>query len=188
MPFITEEIWQNIPNDCASIMIAKFPEYKPELDYIEDEREFSRIMDAIKAIRNVRAEKNVPPSRKANIFIETEYVDTFRKGASFFERLASASAVNVGESFAVENAALAVTDSCKVFIPMGELIDKDKELARLNKEKEACDKDIAIISGKLNNASFVERAPEKVVNAEREKLARAQERMNKILESIEALG
>lgn len=83
---------------------------------------------------------------------------------------------------------MAVTDSCKVFIPIGELIDKDKELARLNKEKEACEKDIAIISGKLNNASFVERAPEKVVNAEREKLARAQERMNKILESIEALG
>ena len=88
----------------------------------------------------------------------------------------------------MENAALAVTDSCKVFIPMGELIDKDKELARLGKEKEACEKDIAIISGKLNNASFVERAPAKVVNAEREKLARAQERMNKILESIEALG
>ena len=179
MPFITEEIWQSIPNDCETIMMAKFPEYKPELDFAEDEREFTRIMDAIKAIRNVRAEKNVPPSRKANIFIETEYADTFRKGASFFERLASASAVNVGESFAVENAALVVTDSCKVFIPMGELIDK---------EKEACEKDIAIISGKLNNASFVERAPEKVVNAEREKLARAQERMNKILESIEALG
>ena len=188
MPFITEEIWQSIPNDCETIMMAKFPEYKPELDFTDDEREFTRIMDAIKAIRNVRAEKNVPPSRKANIFIETEYEDTFRKGASFFERLASASAVNVGESFSVENAALAVTDSCKVFIPMGELIDKDKELARLNKEKEACEKDIAIISGKLNNASFVERAPEKVVNVEREKLARAQERMNKILESIGALG
>ena len=188
MPFITEEIWQSIPNDCETIMMARFPEYKPELDFAEDEREFARIMDAIKAIRNVRAEKNVPPSRKANIFIETEYEDTFRKGASFFERLASASAVNVGTDFAVENAALAVTDSCKVFIPMGELIDKDKELARLGKEKEACEKDIAIISGKLNNASFVERAPEKVVNAEREKLARAQERMNKILESIEALG
>ncbi|PWL42189.1 MAG: valine--tRNA ligase, partial [Clostridiales bacterium] len=188
MPFITEEIWQSIPNDCETIMMARFPEYKPELDFAEDEREFTRIMDAIKAIRNVRAEKNVPPSRKANIYIETEYEDTFRKGASFFERLASASAVNVGTDFAVENAALAVTDSCKVFIPMGELIDKDKELARLGKEKEACEKDIAIISGKLNNASFVERAPEKVVNAEREKLARAQERMNKILESIEALG
>ena len=188
MPFITEEIWQSIPNDCETIMMAKFPEYKPELDFTDDERDFTRIMDAIKAIRNVRAEKNVPPSRKANIFIETEYEDTFRKGASFFERLASASAVNVGENFSVENAALAVTDSCKVFIPIGELIDKDKELARLNKEKEACEKDIAIISGKLNNASFVERAPEKVVNAEREKLARAQERMNKILESIEALG
>ncbi len=188
MPFITEEIWQSIPNDCETIMMAKFPEYKPELDFADDEREFTRIMDAIKAIRNVRAEKNVPPSRKANIFIETKYEDTFRKGTSFFERLASASAVNVGTDFAVENAALAVTDSCKVFIPIGELIDKDKELARLNKEKEACEKDIAIISGKLNNASFVERAPEKVVNAEREKLARAQERMNKILESIEALG
>ena len=188
MPFITEEIWQSIPNDCETIMMAHFPEYKPELDFADDEREFTRIMDAIKAIRNVRAEKNVPPSKKANIFIETEYEDTFRKGASFFERLASASAVNVGAGFTVENAALAVTDSCKVFLPMGELTDKEKELARLGKEKESCEKDIAIISGKLNNASFVERAPEKVVNAEREKLARARERMNKILESVEALG
>ena len=188
MPFITEEIWQSIPNDCETIMLSKFPEYDASLDFADDEREFSRIMNAIKAIRNVRTEKNIPPSKKANIFIETEYIDTFKKGASFFERLASASDVNVGESFEVENAALAVTDSCKIHIPMGELIDKDKELERLNKEKSDCEKDIAFISGKLNNESFVARAPEKVVLAEREKLARANERMSKILESIKALG
>ncbi len=188
MPFITEEIWQSIPNDCETIMLSKFPEYKKELDFLDDEREFTRVMDAIKAIRNIRTEKNIPPSKKANIFIETEYVDTFKKGAAFFERLASASAVNVGDSFEVENAVLAVTDSCKVHIPMGELIDKEKELERLNREKEACEKDIAIISGKLNNESFVARAPQKVVDAEREKLASANERMSKILESIKALG
>ncbi len=188
MPFITEEIWQNIPNDCETIMMSKFPVYMEELNFADDEREFTRIMDAIKAIRNVRTEKNIPPSKKSAIFVETEYVDTFNKGASFFERLASASEVNVGNSFEVENSALAVTDSCKVHIPMGDLIDKDKELERLNREKAACETDIKVISGKLNNEGFVARAPEKVVAAEREKLAKAQERMEKILESIKALG
>ena len=188
MPFITEEIWQSIPNDCETIMMSKFPEYMEELNFIDDEREFTRIMDAIKAIRNVRTEKNIPPSKKSAIYVETEYVDTFNKGAAFFERLASASEVNVGASFDVANATLAVTDSCKVHIPMGDLIDKDKELERLNREKAACETDIKVISGKLNNEGFVARAPEKVVAGEREKLARAEERMEKILESIKALG
>ena len=188
MPFITEEIWQAIPNDCESIMISKFPEYREDLCFEEDEQEFQRIMDAIKAIRNVRAEKNVPPSRKAHLFIETTYGDTFQKGVSFFERLASASEVTIGESLSVENAALAVTDSARVYLPMGDLIDKEKELARLNKDREACEKDIRVIQGKLDNQEFVSKAPEKVVNNEKAKLARAKDRLEKILSSIRELA
>ncbi|MDD6034088.1 MAG: valine--tRNA ligase, partial [Oscillospiraceae bacterium] len=146
-----------------------------------------RIMNAIKAIRNVRAEKNVPPSRKTHVFIETPFAETFEMGKAFFERLASAAEVSVGERFEVENAALAVTDSAKIYLPMGELIDLDKERARLTREQEACQKDIDIISRKLGNESFVAKAPEKVVQAERDKLQKAEERMKKILESLAAL-
>ncbi len=188
MPFITEEIWQAIPNDCETIMLAKFPEYDEALNFTADEREFSRIMAAIKAIRNVRAEKNVPPSRKAHLFIETDFTDTFEKGAAFFQRLASASDVTVGKSMKVENAALAVTDSAKVYLPMGDLIDREAELKRLQKELEACQREIKSTEGKLANQEFVSKAPEKVVNVEREKLARANERLLKIRESIKELG
>ena len=188
MPFITEEIWQAIPNDCETIMMAKFPEYDEALNYADDEREFGRIMAAVKAIRNVRAEKNVPPSRKAHLFIDTDFTDTFEKGSSFFERLASASDVTVGKNLKVENAAMAVTDSAKIYLPMGDLIDREAELKRLRKDLENCEKEIKSTEGKLANKEFVSKAPEKVVNVEREKLARANERLLKILESIRELG
>ena len=188
MPFITEEIWQAIPNDCETIMMAKFPAYDESLNFADDEREFGRIMAAVKAIRNVRAEKNVPPSRKAHLFIDTDFTDTFEKGASFFERLASASDVTVGKNLKVENAAMAVTDSAKIYLPMGDLIDREAELKRLRKDLENCEKEIKSTEGKLANKEFVSKAPEKVVNVEREKLARANERLLKILESIRELG
>ena len=188
MPFITEEIWQAIPNDCETIMMAKFPAYDESLNFADDEREFGRIMAAVKAIRNVRAEKNVPPSRKAHLFIDTDFIDTFEKGASFFERLASASDVTVGKNLKVENAAMAVTDSAKIYLPMGDLIDREAELKRLRKDLENCEKEIKSTEGKLANKEFVSKAPEKVVNVEREKLARANERLLKIRESIRELG
>ncbi len=188
MPFITEEIWQAIPNDCETIMMAKFPAYDESLNFADDEREFGRIMAAVKAIRNVRAEKNVPPSRKAHLFIDTDFTDTFEKGASFFERLASASDVTVGKNLKVENAAMAVTDSAKIYLPMGDLIDREAELKRLRKDLENCEKEIKSTEGKLANKEFVSKAPEKVVNVEREKLARANERLLKIRESIRELG
>ncbi len=188
MPFITEEIWQAIPNDCETIMMAKFPAYDESLNFADDEREFGRIMAAVKAIRNVRAEKNVPPSRKAHLFIDTDFTDTFEKGSSFFERLASASDVTVGKNLKVENAAMAVTDSAKIYLPMGDLIDREAELKRLQKDLENCEKEIKSTEGKLANKEFVSKAPEKVVNVEREKLARANERLLKILESIRELG
>ena len=188
MPFITEEIWQAIPNDCETIMMAKFPAYDESLNFADDEREFGRIMAAVKAIRNVRAEKNVPPSRKAHLFIDTNFTDTFKKGSSFFERLASASDVTVGKNLKVENAAMAVTDSAKIYLPMGDLIDREAELKRLRKDLENCEKEIKSTEGKLANKEFVSKAPEKVVNVEREKLARANERLLKIRESIRELG
>ena len=168
-------------------MLASYPVYDPALDFAAEEQSFERVMDAIKAIRNVRAEKNVPPSRKAHVYIETAFAETFEGCAAFFERLASASAVSIGSRFEVENAALAVTDSAKIYLPMGELVDLQKERERLQKEEENCRKEIAIIQKKLGNESFVAKAPEKVVAAEREKLARAEERLDKILETLQKL-
>ncbi len=187
MPFITEEIWQALPNDCETIMLAPYPAYDENLNFAEEEQEFERIMNAIKAVRNIRTEKNVPPSRKAHLYIETAYTATFEKGKAFFERLCSASDVTIAESISIENAAIGVTESAKLFLPMGELIDKEKELARLRKEQESCQKDLDMISHKLDNPDFVNKAPEKVVNNEKAKLARAQDRMKKILESIASM-
>lgn len=188
MPFITEEIWQALPHDGESIMVSKFPSYDERLNFAQDEADFEKIMDAIKAIRNRRGEMNVPPSRKAHVFIATAEQAVFEAGKPFFERLASASHVEIGDSFSMEGAVQVITDAARIFIPMGDLIDHEKELARLNKEKAVAEKDIAMLSGKLSNENFVSKAPAAVVEAEREKLAKHRERLAKIEESIAALG
>ncbi len=188
MPFITEEIWQALPHDGESIMVSKFPAYDERLNFAQDEADFEKIMNAIKAIRNRRGEMNVPPSRKAHVSIATAEQAVFEAGKPFFERLASASHVEIGDSFSMEGAVQVITDAARIFIPMGDLIDYEKELARLNREKAAAEKDIAMLSGKLSNENFVSKAPAAVVEAEREKLAKHRERLAKIEESIAALG
>ena len=188
MPFITEEIWQAIPNDSASIMIAKWPVYEDSLNFSAEEKDFEKIMDAIKGIRNARAEKNVPPSRKAVVYAATEHEELFRSCKAFFEKLASASDLQVAADWSIDGAVQVVTNDARLFIPMEDLIDKDKELERLNREKANCEKDIKMLSGKLSNEKFVSKAPANIVEQEREKLARAEEKMAKILESIQALG
>ena len=130
---------------------------------------------------------NIPPSVKAQVFIETELTDLFESCSMFFEKMAFASSVSVAQKFELEDAVTAVTDSARAFIPMNELVDKDKELARLNKEKEKVQKDIDFLSGKLNNQGFIAKAPEKLIEAEKTKLAKAEEKMQKINQSIESL-
>ena len=168
-------------------MVSEWPKYDEALCFGEASANFEKIIAAIRAIRNVRAEMNVPPSKKASVYIETDFEPVFEAGAVFFERLASADHVAVGGPFQMEGAVQVVTDSARIFLPMEQLIDKSKELDRLNREKTTCEKDIAVISAKLSNENFVQRAPEQVVNQEREKLSKAQERLEKILQSITAL-
>ncbi|PWM35015.1 MAG: valine--tRNA ligase [Clostridiales bacterium] len=189
MPFITEEIWQALPSEgiSESVMAAPWPEYRPELCFEREEEEFSKIMEVIKAVRNRRSEMNVPPSRKAKLYIATGLPETMEKGAAFFERLAGASEVEIGQSFSIEGAVQVVTGDARIFIPLGELIDLDKERERLQKEREQAEQDVSFFGKKLENPSFVDRAPEKVVNAEREKLQKAKDRLQKIVESLEAL-
>lgn len=187
MPFITEEIWQALPHEGESIMVASWPVYDEALDFADEEREFERIVAAIRAIRNRRAEMNAPPSKKATLHIETAFSDTFRQGTMFFERLASASGVEIAEKIDMPDAVAVITDSARIFIPLSELVDKEKELARLSKEKADCEKEIALFEGKLSNEKFVSKAPEAVVNAEREKLAKVKEKLAKVLESLAGL-
>lgn len=187
MPFITEEIWQALKGGTP-LMLESFPVYEESLDYPAEEADFEKIIAAIKAVRNRRAEMNVPPSKKAELFIETDEVSTFQKGIMFFERLAYASSVKISsEDPQIADAVACVTDSARLFIPLSEIIDKEKELARLNKEKAAVEKDIAIISGKLGNPGFLAKAPAQLVESERAKLARVQEKLAKIEQSIAAL-
>ncbi|WP_195277411.1 valine--tRNA ligase [Anaerotruncus rubiinfantis] len=188
MPFITEEIWQALPHEGESIMVSSWPVYDEALNFATEEAQFEMVMAAIRAIRNRRAEMNVPPSKKASIYIATDEPAVFEAGVPFFLRLASASEVKVAGSFEIPGAVQVITDAARIFIPMDELIDREKEIARLNAEKAKVEKEIAAVNGKLANQGFVAKAPAAVVDAERARLAKAQERLAKIEESIAAFG
>ena len=184
MPFITEEIWQSLPHSGPSIMVSKWPEYKEELNFGADAENFEKVISVIRAVRNRRSEMNVPPSKKAKICIASESKAIFEDGAAFIARLASGSEVEVAESFDMPDAVLVVTDSAKVYIPLNELVDFTAELARLGKELEAANKDKAFYEGKLNNPGFVAKAPEAVVNQQRDLLAKTLDRIALLEESI----
>ena len=188
MPFITEEIWQALVNDGSAIMLQDFPVFDGKLVYADDESAFEKIIAGIKGIRNCRGEMNVPPSKKAKLFIETQQADIFAKGEMFFERLAYASEVNICEKVDEKDCVTVVTDSARFFIPLSDIIDVEKETARLNKDKEKVQKDIDFLSKKLNNQGFIAKAPAQLIEAEKAKLAKAEEKMAKINESLAALN
>lgn len=188
MPYITEEIWQALVNDGSAIIVSDFPVYDEKLSFADDEAEFEKIIAAIKGIRATRSDMNVPPSVKAKVYIETAYPKVFDEGKMFFERLASASEVDIADKWDIPDSVTVVTDAARIFIPLSDIIDVEKELARLNKEKKAVQKDLDFLGGKLNNQGFLAKAPEKLIEAEKAKLAKAQEKMAKIEESIAALN
>ncbi|CDA19876.1 valine--tRNA ligase [Ruminococcus sp. CAG:488] len=185
MPFITEEIWQTLPHEGESIMISEWPVYKDEYDFSFEEQEMDRIMEAVRAIRNRRAEMNVPPSKKAKYYIATAHKDTFEKAGIFMQRLASCSEAEIGDSFEIDDAVCIVTTDAKIYIPLGELVDFEKEIARLNKEKEKVLKDLEFIDKKLNNENFVAKAPKAVVDGQREAAQKLRDKIAMIDESIE---
>ena len=185
MPFITEEIWQTLPHEGESIMISQWPVYKDEYNFSVEEQEMDRIMEAVRAIRNRRAEMNVPPSKKAKYYIATAHKDTFEKAGIFMQRLASCSEAEIGDSFEIDGAVCIVTTDAKIYIPLGELVDFEKEIARLNKEKEKVLKDLEFIDKKLNNENFVAKAPKAVVDGQREAAKKLRDKIAMIDESIE---
>ena len=187
MPFITEEIWQTLPHSGESIMISDWPVFQEKLVFTAEEQNMEKIMIAVKAVRNRRAEMNVPPSKKAHLNIVTKDVELFGDGAKYFTRLASASQIGVSDDesvFNLDGAVSVVTEDATIYIPMDELVDFGAELERLNKEKAAVQKDIDFVSNKLNNQNFVAKAPAKLVEEQKEKLAKYTEKMNMIDEAI----
>ena len=188
MPFITEEIWQTLPHKGETLMRSAWPQYDGALHFADDEKQMEMVMTAIRAIRNRRAEMNVPPSRKADLYIETSFADTFHAGTPFFARLASAANVHVGEHFEVDGAVSIVTAEATMKIPMAELVDIAAERARLQKEKDNVQKQLDGIVARLSNPSFTEKAPAAVVDNARAQADKLREQLTLLDASLQKLG
>ena len=190
MPFITEEIWQALPHEGESIMISQWPQYMEELSDPQAEADMASIMDAIKGIRNTRNEMNVPPSKKVKLSIVTKEAELFGSAALFFEKLASASEIEVlaDKSNAPENAVSVVTAKAEILLPMDQLVDREKEIERLTKEKVRLQGEIKRVEGKLSNKGFTDKAPAHVVEEERKKGEGYKAMLETVLESLAKMG
>ena len=193
MPFITEEIWQAIPHEGKFLISAEWPTYREEFAFGAEESSMQQIIEAITALRARRAEMNVPMSKKVNLTIAAAQPEVFAAGKAFFLRLAGAEDVKVCGMEAADAASgddglvEVTTHAARLFMPLAELVDFEKELARIAKEKENCLKQIAMFESKLSNEAFVSRAPEKVVNDQKEKLAKNQALLAQLIESEKRL-
>ena len=188
MPFITEEIYQAIPHVEESIVIASYPEYNSALNYNADEEHIDRIITAITAIRARRQEMNVPPSKKAKLFVVTKYQETFKSAEKIFEKLASASEVILTDSYDSDDAVMIATDAGSMYIPLSEVIDFEKEKARLTAEMKKNDGEIERLEKKLSNEGFVAKAPAQVIEGERAKLAKYLETRESLSAALAKLG
>ena len=193
MPFITEEIYQALPHTAEDkgefIMLQKWPEYRAELSFPQEEEAMGLIIDAITAIRARRNEMNVAPSKKVHYTIATAHADTFARGIPFFKRLASASDVTVADANipTPDGSIEVVTHAARVLMPLAELVDFEKELARIAKEKANAEKQLAGIENKLSNQGFIAKAPEAVVNGAREDAAKLRALIEKLDASAAAM-
>ncbi len=190
MPFITEEIYKHLTDETPSITIAKWPEYKEERAYKDEVSMMENIIDAIKSVRNIRSEMNVPNSRHAKIMIipsTTEAKLAFEEGKIYFEKLASASDVVFPSREDIpKDSVSAVIPGGEIFLPLEDLIDREKEIERLRKEKERLESEVERVNKKLSNPGFVNKAPEKVINEEKEKQAKYQDMLDKVIERLES--
>ena len=190
-PFVTEEIFTSIQDKEETIMLSKWPEFKEELNFIKEEEKIELIKTAIKGIRNIRSEMNVPNSKKAQIIISSNndlVNDTFKTSEVFFKPLAFASDIIIEEhKNAPEGAVSVVIPNGVLYMPFDELVDIEKELDRLNKEKEKLIKEVERVEKKLSNEGFVSKAPERVILEEKEKMNKYKDMLEKVKEQIKSL-
>ena len=189
MPYITEEIWQSLPHEGKALIVAQWPVSSDALNFKEEEAHMESVMNAIRAIRNRRAEMNVPPSKKATLYVLTSKPQVFAEGEGFIQRLAYADRVEMlsAEPENLDGMVTCATGDAKLYIPMGQLVDIAKELERVAKELEKARKNLASLQGKLSNENFISRAPQAVVNAEREKAQKAADLIASLEESETSL-
>lgn len=193
MPFVTEEIFCNLQDEEESIMISSWPVYKEGWHFEAEERAVETIKEAVRGIRNVRTGLNVPPSRKAKVYVvseDDEIRDIFEKGKVFFASLGYASEVVIQKEpeGIAEDAVSAVIHRAVIYMPLEELVDMGKELERLTKEREQLTKELARAHGMLNNERFISKAPEVKVKEEKEKLAKYEQMMRQVEERIEQIN
>ena len=189
MPYITEEIFQAIPHEGEALIIAPYPKYDAALSFPEDEAGFELIMDAVKAVRSRRAEMNVPPSKRPRLIISSDRPEVFEAGRTYLSKLAYAGEVDIVSEAPADTDGMVsvVTGSAKMFMPMAELVDLEKERARIEKELEKARAQLEAQNKKLANEAFVSRAPEAVVNAERERAEKAKALIANLEESLAKL-
>jgi len=189
MPFISEEIFQALPHEGEFIMTSQWPEYQEVLHFPVEATAMEAVMDTIKAIRARRAEMNVPPSKKAEVLLVTATPEIYQQGLHFIQRLAYASEVTFADAAPadISGQVSVVTANATAYMPLAELVDIQAELDRINKEIEKAQNGLRIVEGKLNNEKFVSKAPEAVVNAEKEKAAKYKELITKLEESKKAM-
>jgi len=182
MPFITEEIFQALPTGESVLMIRPYTKYNDELNFPKEEAEFESIITAIRAVRSRRAEMNVPPSKKSSLIIATDKPDVFEGGRAYISRLAYASELTVTRDAPadLEGLVTVVTTDARLFMPLSELVDLEKERERIDKEFAKTKADILAVEQKLANEQFTSKAPDHVVQAERDKL----EKMHALLENL----
>ena len=191
MPFITEELYQTLYKDAESIMISQWPEYDSTMEFPSEEKDMELIISAVRAVRNIRQEMNVPVSRKAHIIFVAggRSAEVIRTSESLFARLAYASGISLqnDKSGIPEDAAAAVVPGAEIYIPLDELIDFEKEMERLTKEKENLEKELNRVNGKLRNESFLSKAPQKVVDEEKAKLVKYKQMYDNVTERLDNL-
>ena len=192
MPFITEEIFCNVQNEEESIMISKWPEYKDEWNFEEDEKAVELIKEAVRGIRNTRTSMNVPPSRKAKVFVVSESEEVrniFENSKAFFATLGYASEVSVqsDKTGIAEDAVSVLIHQAALYMPFADLVDIDKEIERLTKEEDKMNKEIKRAQGMLSNPKFVDKAPADKVQAEKDKLEKYTQMLAQIQERLAAL-
>jgi valyl-tRNA synthetase len=192
MPFITEEIFCNLQDEEESIMISEWPQYKDEYNFAKEEADVELMKEAVRNIRNLRAEMNVAPSRKAKVFVVSESDDvraTFDKGQIFFAQLAYASEVVIqSDKTGIDDDAVStVIHQAVIYMPFADLVDVAKEIERLEKEQKRLNGEIKRCEGMLNNEKFLSKAPEAKVNEEKDKLAKYKEMLATVDERLASL-
>ena len=184
IPFITEELYSYLPNSEGMLISAEWPQCRDELNFDVEAAHFEGVMEVIRTIRNLRAEMNVAPAKRATLILKPHdgWKNALAAAEGYFKRLAGASSVEFisADSANPEKSASAVTAPCELFIPLGELVDIDKEIQRLSKDLKNVEGEIARANGKLNNAGFIAKAPAALVEKEKEKLATNESLLEKL--------